>query len=403
MKVVQINATYGIGSTGVIVKDIGEKLRGKGYEERFIYQFGECASNLGYRAGNRIDWKWHALYTRLSGAQGYASKRETKKILRYLESEKPDVVHLHNIHSNFLNFKLLFDFLSKNGIATVITLHDCWFFTGKCCHFTAANCKRWLEGCGQCPCLKEDIKSLFFDKTSKVILDKKEAYKSIKKFVVVGCSDWICGLAKKSPVFQNKEVVRIYNGVDINIFAPADRDCLRKKFSVDKKFVILGMANKWLDKKNNKIFSLIRKSMEVEDVLYLVGCNDKQKTYLKKYSNVKAVGFIKNRKELAEIYNVADVFINLTYEDTLPTVNMEALACGTPVITYDSCGSPELVEEGKTGFIISKEKANMIIERIRSIKERSISREYCTEYAQQCFDKEKQYLEYVSLYKRILN
>lgn len=403
MKVVQINATYGEGSTGIIVQDIGQMLREIGEAPRFVYQFGLCPKTEGFKIGNKLDWKWHALYTRLVGMQGYASKMATRKLIKYLLEEKPDVVHLHNVHSNYLNFNLLFAFLAKEKIATVLTLHDCWFFTGKCCHFIVSNCNRWQEGCGSCPCIKEDIKSMFFDKTSKVLKDKRKAYQQIENLTVIGCSDWICELAKKAPVFQGKKIFRIYNGIDINIFQPKDREKLRKEFLIDNQFVIMGMANKWLDKKNNTVFSAVVEKLSSEMILFIVGCDETQLEALKSFSNVRAYGFIKERKKLANLYNVADVFVNLTYEDTLPTVNMEALGCGTPVITYDSCGSPELVKESETGYIVPQGDSNLLIERIECVRDRKISRNSCVQYAKKCFDKRRQYLEYIQMYRAISN
>jgi len=398
MKVLEINSVYSKGSTGLIVKDIGELLKKEGYEVRYAYASKKC-NDEDYQIGSFIDWKIHALYTRITGKQGWGSKRTTKRFLSYMNSEKPDIVHLHNLHSNYINLPMLLHFLAENNITTVITLHDCWFFTGKCCHFTSVKCNKWKGKCGNCPKLKETPKSLIFDSTTKVIEEKTKLFHEIKNLTVVGCSKWISSLARESCVFHNCNIIQIYNGIDTNIFYPRNQRMCKEKIEVSSNFVILGMANKWLDERNNNLFNECVRALNNDELLILVGCNQRQLKVLKRYNNVKAIPFIYDRNKLAEYYNAADVFVNPTFEDTLPTVNMESICCGTPVITYDSCGSGELILDGfgkkiQVGDWLAINKA---------IKTAKIERHRIScEHSRNFFDSKIVYKKYVELFCNII-
>ena len=297
---------------------------------------------------------------------------------------------------------MLLLYLAKKNISTVLTLHDCWFFTGKCFHFVGCGCEKWKTGCGDCPQNKEDVKSLFFDCTKSVFRDKEIAFQAIPNLTVVGCSDWIKGLAKQSSMFAGKKITRIYNGVDTSVFYQRDSDKLKKKNMLENKFVILGMANKWLKKENTEIVKKLIKNLSDDDRVVIVGCTDQQKKELKKYSQVLAFGFITDRNTLADIYSSADVFVNMTFEDTLPTVNMEAICCGTPVITYNSCGSPELVRTGVTGYVISQKSECELFNALYKVKNGLIDRDKCAAEGVKRFDKTSQYQKYIRLYQNIV-
>lgn len=402
MKVLEINATYGYGSTGLIVKDIGELLKAGGDEVRFAYQKGDCNENEGYQIGSPINWKFNALHARLFGMQAYSGKCATKKLLRYIDSEEPDIVHLHNLHANYINLPLLLNYLAQKDIATVVTLHDCWFFTGKCCHFTSVGCEGWKKNCGNCPKLREKPSSLIFDRTSKALRDKQKLFEKIKNLTVVGCSKWIAELAKESAVFGKSRITHIYNGVDTEVFTPKDITECKKKLGISAEHVILGMANKWLDNRNEQVLKTVISNLDENEVLLLIGCTEPQQELWSNNSKVMAVGFIRDRKLLADYYNAADVFVNLTFEDTLPTVNMESVCCGTPVITYDSCGSPELTLSGRTGYVIPQRDSKALSFAIDRVKRGDISREKCRGLGVLMFDKIKRYQDYVTLFHEII-
>ena len=324
MKVLQINATYGLGSTGLIMKDIGETLVSGGHGAYFAYQSAAEAVNNGFAVGNKLDHKAHAMLCRIFGRQGYYSASATRKLIRYIEKIKPDAVHLHNLHSNFVHLNRLLKYLGERDIPTVITMHDCWYFTGKCFHYVDVSCDRFTSGCGSCPKKKAPPASLIFDCSSRVLSDRDRYLHAIPRLKIVGCSEWICREAKKG-IMQDLDVVSIRNGVDIEVFYKRDKGEEKKKLGLDGKFVIMGMANKWLLPSNAKFFEKIKASLSENERILLVGCTEEQLRELEGDEKIRALGFIRDRETLAKHYAAADIFVNVTHADTLPTVNMESI------------------------------------------------------------------------------
>jgi len=395
LKILQINANYGFGSTGVIIEDIGKAITKSGNEAFFAYQRANNSISTGIIIGNIIDWKLHAILCRIFGGQGYYSRVATHRFISKLKKIKPDVVHLHNLHSNFLNIDLLFKFLAKEDIATVITMHDCWYFTGKCFHYVDYKCEKYITGCGNCPKKKTPPKSYLFDWSRISLENKKNRIKNIPRLRIVGCSLWICKEAKRG-ILKDCKIEKVYNGVDISIFKPKEND-IREKYNIKDKFLVMGMANKWLLKENIDMLLSVSSIPNVN--LMIVGCTEEQKKIIKsKNKNIIAVGFIKDRDELANYYSAADVFVNLTHADTLPTVNMESICCGTPVITYDSCGSPELISK-ETGVVVKENDKVGIINSIKDISKNKLKN--CREVGVKKFDKEKCYERYIEIYKEL--
>lgn len=400
MKVIQINATYGYASTGNIVKDIEDMLIAQKYEVGTVYQSAHRKVDHGYRIGNILDWKMHALASRFWGKQAYSSKLATKKMLRWLKKQKPDIVHLHNLHSNYINLNMLLKFLAEKDIATVITLHDCWFFTGKCFHYLQSNCEKWKTGCNHCPRNKLDVKSWFFDASRKVYADKKRLFESIPNLTVVACSDWMAIQSRQS-LLKNRNILRIYNGIDIQLFKP-HITTLRVKFGLENKFLIFGAANKWLDCENKRLFNRLLENMETNDRLVLFGCTSNEKMDLNSCEKIIALEYISDRDLMSDWFASVDVFANVTTADTLPTVNMEAAACGTPVVTFAVGGSPELVVPGKTGYIVDVGDDEGFIRAIGRVKNKAISRDDCRQFAVDNFDKTQNYIHYLKLYQDIV-
>lgn len=392
MKILQINAVYGYKSTGIIVRDIEKYLIDNGHISYIAYQTALDPTENSHKTGNELDWKIHALYSRVFGKQAYASWFATKGLINYIRKIAPDIVHFHNLHSNFVNLNMLCDFLAENNIPTVITMHDCWFFTGKCTHYAAVKCDRWQTTCGDCPQNKCEQPSLFFDCTSKVLKDRTDHLNKINNLTLVGCSKWIANEAGKS-LIKNADIKVVHNGVDTSIFTPHEND-FRKKYNLENEFVILGMANKWcLEINKNTVKTIIEKNKDTK--IIIVGCTDEQKDSFEQYDHVICLGFIKDRQELADVYAASDVFVNLTHADTLPTVNMECICCGTPVITYNCCGSPELVDED-SGFVVEEDDVESLLLRIQQIKEKPLA--FNVKEKQAKFDKNTCYKKYLDIY-----
>lgn len=396
MKIVQINAIYGEKSTGSIVRELDLLMQQEQMESWVVYRDSAISIPNGIQVGHKSDWTYHAIRTRVDGKQGYGSRRATRRLLAELDRIAPDVLHLHNIHSNFLNLPLVMQYAKRRSIEVILTLHDCWFFTGKCYHFADIGCEKWKSGCGQCPKRKVDIPSLLWDSSAKVFSDRVRLF-DYDELYVVGCSKWITSLAAQSPIFSKAKCQTIYNGVDTELFCPKNVSGNRATGSL----TIVTMANKWFEDANETARNHILANLEKNDCLMIIGCSDVQKRVYVEDGRIKAFGYIRDRKVLADLYEQADVFLNLTHIDTLPTVNMEALSCGTPVITYDVGGSGELVRQGETGYVVIPDDVDGVLKALAHIRNGAISREVCRLYAENHFDKKQNYYEYLHLYQEI--
>jgi len=401
MKILQINAVYGQGSTGAIVRDIDLALQNAGAESYVACsrQRQKLLPHNCYVIGNSVDYKIHALYTRLAGKQAYGSTISTLQLLKYMERLQPDIVHLHNLHSNYINLNLLLSYLADNNIKTIITLHDCWFFTGKCFHFSLVGCMKWKEQCGSCPKLKDYVPSWFFDQTSKVYEDKKIKFNAISNLVVVSPSKWMSDQAEQS-ILKDKLILTINNGVDISVFYPRNVDKSKFDFMKSKRFIIIGIASKWLHEQNKNTLDYVAKQLDSDSMLLLIGCNEKQINNLP--PSVVGMSFVTDRDKLAEIYSLGDVFVNVSWEDTFPTVNIESICCGTPVVTYNTGGSPEVIDVN-TGYTVPQGDYFELWRKISEVKKKG--KEYyvhrCAKTGHMKFNKNDRYEEYIDLYNRI--
>lgn len=406
MKVVQINAVYGKGSTGTIVRDI----------EQLCFQSGiECyvacpdpqvrEARHGYVIGNTLDHKLHAALSRLHGKQAYFSHIPTRNLLRWLDQIKPDIVQLHNLHSNYIHLNMLLDYLAKRNIRTIVTMHDCWFYTGGCFHYTADGCKGWLDKCGVCPQGKGDPTGILGKKTAEILEDRKRHLLAIPRLTVTGVSDWISNEARRT-FLQKAHVVTIHNGVDLQVFKPRPSD-LRERLGLQGKYVILGPASKWLLPVNQQVLIDFVHQMKEDEVLLLFGVwSENQLSYLKSLSllnhKVKTYGYTKNRTELAQLYTMADVFANVTHEDSLSLINVEAQACGTPVVTFDQTGPKETVDDVKS-YSVPVGDVQKFYETIQKVKQHTTvdTADLCRSFVLKQYDMCKKYQLYIDLYRKI--
>lgn len=401
MRVLQINAVYDVGSTGVITRDIHELCLKKGIDSYVAYSTSprhrKDIAN-GYKIGTMFGKKLHALLCRVNGQQAYFSRIATRNLIRYIRKIKPDVVHLHNLHSNYLHLNMLLSFLEKEDVSTVITLHDCWFYTGGCFHYTNAGCDKWLKECGICPKKKQDTPAYLFDRSKKILADRKKYLCNIKKLTVVGVSQWITNEARRT-FLEQKNCVTVYNGIDMDFYRPMASE-LRAQLGLSDKFVVLGMANKWLQPVNKEALNVVAKALGDDCVIVLVGCNDRHRASLPQ--NVLAMDYIRDRDLMRKVYSMADVFVNCTREDSLSLVNVEAQACGTPIITYRNTGAKETVDE-QSGFTVETGNVRELVEKIRYVKGvgKSYLTEQCRQYVKNKFERDQNYNQIIDLYKKL--
>ena len=393
-KLLQINVVANWGSTGRIAEEIGQLAISKGWESYIAYGRGNPHSKSHLiRVGSNLDMYSHVLQSRLMDNHGLVSKNVTEKFIKQIDRISPDIIHSHNIHGYYLNYPILFDYLSQRSIPVIWTLHDCWPFTGHCAYYTYIKCERWKSGCYNCPQKNAYPASFIFDNSSRNYKFKKQAFNSIDNLIMVPVSKWLAGDLKQS-FLGNYPIKVINNGVDLNIFKPLDQDLANKKFT------ILGVASVWEKRKGLDDFIQLSQKLSDDFQIVLVGLNKNQIKSLP--SQIKAIERTNNISELVKLYNTADVFFNPTWEDNFPTTNLEALASGTPVLTYRTGGSIEAVD-GNTGFIIEPGNIDEVIVAIKHIQMvgKSTYSRYCRERAEKLYNKEDRYNEYIQLYNKL--
>lgn len=345
----------------------------------------------------------HAIQTRLFDNHGLVSKYATREVINKIKVIEPDVIHLHNLHGYYINYKILFEYLSSVNIPVIWTLHDCWALTGHCTHFDFIGCERWKTECYDCPQKKSYPQSYLLDRSRENYYLKKKLFTSLgDRLVVVPVSRWLEGLIRES-FLQNQNIYQIYNGVDTSTFSPNSEagENARKKNGLDGKTVLLGVAAGWGKQKGLVDFLKLAGCLGNEYQIVLLGIS---KAQIKEFpKNITGLRRTESISELAAIYNVADIFLNPTYQDNFPTTNIEALACGTPVVTYRTGGSPEALDL-QTGMVVEKGNLDQLVEAIKAIelKGKASYIQACRERAVQYFDKQKRFQEYVDLYTSLI-
>ncbi|WP_215113119.1 glycosyltransferase [Exiguobacterium sp. s63] len=395
MNILHINAINEVKSTGRMCKELAFVHASHGHHVRIAHSTGPV-TETSVVIGQAWETKWHALHSRVTGRQGYTSKRPTAELVTFLDSFQPDVVHLHNLHANYLHLQTLFDYLAMHDIATVVTLHDCWPFTGKCTHYTSVGCDRWKDGCGQCPLLKDDIPSWFVDRTEDMLADKRKWFEAIPRLAVIGVSDWITMEAHFS-ILQHATIIRrIHNWVDLKTFTPKDAVPLRAKLGLTGETILLGVASHWSDAKGLTAFLELAKARPTDQIV-LVG---HMPTQQKLPANVLHIQETHDSQELASYYAAADVLLNLSEEESFGNVTAEALACGTPVLVLDSTASPELVTE-RTGVVVATRSVPDLMDGLERLRHASISRIACANEARQRFDLYERAEDYLHVYEEL--
>lgn len=383
-----INVVCGIRSTGRICTDLALALEAQGHEVKIAYgreEVPEKFKKYAVRIGTDLDVKLHGLRARLLDGCGWGSRGATEEFIEWVKEYNPDVIHLHNIHGYYINIEVLFKYLKKCGKKIIWTLHDCWAFTGHSAYCDVANCERWIIGCHDCPNVKEYPAS-FVDR-SKENWDKKKALMDgIPNLTIVTPSEWLAGLVRKSFLAQYPVKV-IHNGIDTSRFYPMENDT-REYFGIGDKFMLLGVSTSWDEMKGYSDYLKLADILGDGYKVVLVGLTRNQKKKLPR--NVIGIERTNSVRELAQLYSAADLFLNLSYCENFPTVNLEAIACGTPVLTYRTGGSPE--SAGKDAIVIERGDLDAVAEVVKKIEKKTPSVDRIT------IDKEKSVIEY----KRII-
>lgn len=389
LKLVQINSVFGRGSTGKIVKDIHEAAQLIGIDSHVFFGRGNRQNDSKVkRINTKIGVYWHYFLSRLFDHHGLSSKVETFFLIKHLKKIKPDIIHLHNIHGYYLNYKMLFEYIVKDNIRVIWTLHDCWAYTGHCAYYSYKNCEKWASLCMKCPQLGSYPKSII-DKSTRNFSYKKTYFSKTSNMLLVTPSYWLNFELKKSFLAKYPSRV-INNGVNTNVFYRRNSN-LRDFHNINDKFIILGVANVWDSRKGLQYFIELSKMIDESAVIILIGLNNKQINRIGK--NIIGLSRTDSQIQLAEYYSIANVYVNPTLEDNYPTTNIEALSCNTPVITFDTGGSPEIINNN--GIIVKEKSAEAIYREIDNIKKKRISFIF-NDYAK--YDKKNSVERYLNLY-----
>lgn len=366
MKVVQINCSAS-GSTGNIAKAIHRRLLADGHESYIFYGIGNATERNMFRVGNYFELHSHAVLSRNLGRQGYFSHLSTAQLIKKLKAISPDVIHLHNLHGSYLNLPMLFRYLKKSSAKILITLHDCWLFTGKCPHFTVAKCDKWKESCGGCVQLDGYPRSKV-DTTEQCLRDKKEWLSDFgDRMKIFAVSNWLRGVAQESFLSQYP-IETIHNGIDCSVFHPMDGTAVREKYQIGNQYMILGVASGWNESKGLGAVLQLATELQEDECLVLVGLTQQQIADLP--PKVIGIARTENQQELAQLYAAADVLVNPSKEESGSLVIMEAMACGTPVIVFHSTSCADDVDD-RNGLILRPDEDRKLGWAVREMKQRT--------------------------------
>ncbi len=403
MRILQINTVVNSGSTGRIAEDIGKQVIKTGNESFIAFGRGTrpSSSNL-IRIGNEIDEFLHGLQTLLLDRHGLGSSGATLKFVSQIRKIEPDIIHLHNIHGYYLHYGVLFNFLKEYDKPVIWTLHDSWSFTGHCTYFDNINCEKWKTGCFSCPKTGKYPRSLFVDRSKGNYRDKEVNFTSLSNLTIVTPSFWLASLVKQS-FLKSLSLQVIHNGIDTDSFSPnlSFDPTITFPELVGKK-ILLGVASIWDPRKGLEDFIELSAILSEEYRIVLIGIDSTQMQLIPK--EIIAIHRTESIKELAGWYSYAFALLNPTYQDNFPTTNIEALSCGTPVITYNTGGSPEAIDK-YTGIVLNKGDIQGIIKAIHKLE----SVEFgdigvnCRKRALTNFNKEVRYKDYLDLYQRVMN
>lgn len=399
--IIQINATCNWGSTGRIAEQIAQLAITKGWNCYIVHgaRYVNKTNQTAIQVGSRLDNIVHALKSKLFGGHGLGSKRSTEYLVAKLKEVHPDIVHLHNIHGYYINYPVLFNYLSKANIPVVWTLHDCWSMTGHCTHFDSMGCDRWKTGCYDCPQKKAQYGTILLNRAKRNYKLKKECFTSVNNLTVVTVSKWLGSIVQES-YLKGSNIRVINNGIDLNVFRPVTTDLKRRLNIPEEKKILLGVASDWGVEKG--LYEFVKISEDPRYQVVIIGLTDEQVKALP--SSIIAIQRTSNQQELVEYYSIADMLVNPTYNDSFPTVNIEALACGTPVVTYRTGGSPEILSS-ETGIVVERGDYDALVGAIETCSKngKSFYSEACIKRAHVNYNKDERFMDYIKLYEELLS
>lgn len=362
MKVLQINTVYKEKSTGRTCFEVEKALQTQGHECYTAYSYGKSPSEYAFPINSKFEYYLHNVLSRLTGYQGYFSYFATKRLIRKIKTMNPDIIHLRNLHANYLNLPLLFAFLASAKLPVIQNLHDLWAITGKCAYYSTRKCYKWRTSCHTCPVIRQYPQSLFFDRTSFLHQKKKEWYAGVENLTVMGVSEWTADQAKLS-FLKDRPISYIYNWINTDIFHPYQED-IRPQYNIPTdKYTIICVSASW-SKGTPRYEDLLTISHQISKDMQIVAIGNSDGFCRQ---NIIEIPFVQDIVELAKLYSFGDVYVHFSIEDTFGKVIAEAMACGLPVITYDATACPEI--GGATcGAVVPARDVNQMLQAIQKVR-----------------------------------
>lgn len=395
MKILQINSFFSEGGPPRIVKGIHDIVIENGDECLLAAARANPVPGMDvYRIGNKWTTYCCALSSRILDNDGFVAGRSTKKLISRIREYDPDIIHLHNLHSYYMQVEELFRYLKECGKPVVWTLHDCWPMTGHCPHFTMAKCDRYKTGCYQCSQKTSFPASYGLDQSRRNWKRKKTAFSGVPRMTLVPVSQWLDSVVKES-FLKDYPTRVIYNGLDLKPFRHIESD-FREQHGLEGKKLILGVALHWTEKKGLRDYFRLAELLDDSYRIVLVGENgDGVKAYS---DNIVSIEPVYDDNKLAEIYSACDLCLNLSYEETFGLTSVESLACGTPIITYDQTAVPEIARKFGAPVV----HAGNLDELKKAIENHFGQETPDTSFDVSCFDEKVLYRQYYDLYKELL-
>lgn len=399
MKILQVNSTANLGSTGRIAEQIGELILNEGWESIIAYgRSSNKSKSFLYRIGRDIDVKFHAIQSFVLGNHGYASIIATKELINFIQEQKPDIIHLHNLHGYYINLRMLFVYLNETNVKIVWTFHDCWPFTGHCTYFSDINCQKWISECCNCPKKGNYPKSLFLDNSKRDFYFKRELFNSVELNIVT-VSNWLKNLTKQS-FLKGHNIVAISNGVNSNQFKIKDKSqILINRFGLNNKKILLAASTSWAKQKGFNDYLKLSSLLSLDIIIVLVGVS---KDNIKNLPpNMLGIERTESIDELVDWYNIADIVLNLSIQESFGLTSVEGFMCGRPTIVYNTTASPELILDSCMGEIINAKNIDEVKSAIHKILLSEIDSNKIRKIAIENFDSTIQFKKYIDLYKAI--
>lgn len=402
-KLLQINVTANWGSTGRIAEQINNLAAEQGWETYIAYgrNANPCKSKL-IKTGCKAQVYEHYLEEKLFDNDGLASRHATKQLVRRIDDIRPDLIHLHNIHGHWLNYKILFEYLATLDTPIVWTLHDCWSFTGRCGHYEKLKCYKWRDGgcCRPCPMKQNNMLRKITENTQYHFELKKKLFTALKNLTLVPVSSWLESQVSQS-YLKDQHIQTIHNGVNIQIFSPKqDLSATLEKYGLVGNLYVLAVSSVWNEQKGLSDYCKLAPRLKDVATLVLLGLNDELRDKVKEYG-ILGIPRTENMKELADLYSGASIVLNLSYGESFGLTTVEGYACGTPSIVYRATASPELITPD-TGIVCEAGDVDAVADAVKKLLAINNPVDECRKLAEREYDQQKIYSQYVSLYNKLI-